>query len=303
MDTNLIFEIICPPISWNKNKKENFINKVSSIMYTNNLKYINLPQIIDESRENTRTFNYTPKVENYIFAKELTQYCKTNFNLDIHPIINVVVPIIPKAKFIDYFKKIYDLGFDTFLLIGKDKSNIQYPGYEVTEASHILKDYFNNIKIGGITIFHRENEIKRIINKINHGMEFLVSQIIYNTSELEKIIENLHLYNIKTKIFVSIAPVTNTKEIEFLKWLGVNLNNINFNHDIQNSSIEMIKNIILNISEINLSNLKLNKDITLGFNVEHITYNNLELSEKIIKIIKLKLENLKLLSSKISNLK
>lgn len=285
---DILFEVICPPITWSEAKKEDFMRKICKIMISRSLKYLNLPHI---AREGHRVYNFSPKQENYIFAREITEYCKVNFNYNIEPIINIVVPIMDRKKFFEHFGKVYDLGYKNFIFVGKDRSDIEYPGYEVTEACFQIKNRYPDVKIGGIVIFHRENEIKRILKKIESGMDFFVSQIIYDTFDLKMFVDNLK--ELELFIYVSIAPLSSKRDVEFVKWLGVNLKKVRFDQeDIQNQSLGYIRNVIADVLQINLSR---DSKVFLGFN---ITYNNLEISDKVIGLVSLSIENLRLLKRK-----
>lgn len=296
MNDKVIFEVICPPLNWDKEKKQEFIEKICVLLKRNNLNYINLPQIVDENRSGNRIFKFKPKEENYVFAKELLSYSLNHFQHKIDPIINIVVPRIPKEEFIEFFKMLYEMGYRNFIFVGKDNSNTEYPGLEVHQASYLIKEKYDDVKIGGIVIFHRENEIKRIINKINHGMDFFVSQIIYDTQDFENFI-NMPM-DIKTTIYISVAPISSQKEIDFLKWLGVKFNYHPVNNPQQYFE-NQIKQVINKIIEENFNCILKGRNLYFGINVEHITYNNIKLSEEIIKLANLRIENLKILSKKL----
>ncbi|MCX7759050.1 MAG: methylenetetrahydrofolate reductase [bacterium] len=297
MDKNdkVIFEVICPPLNWQYAKKMEFIQRISKIMIKNNIVYLNLPEIVDENRNGDRTFKFSPKMKNYIFAREVVSYAKTEFNYNIEPIINIVVPLIPKEKFLDHFDEIYGMGYRNFIFVGKDRSDIEYPGYEVTDATYIIKSKYSDVRVGGIVIFHRDNELKRLIKKMGVGMDFFVSQIIYETVDLKSFLSSV--FDVDISIYVSVAPICSYKELDFLRWLGVNLEQVKFvENDIKTQSLNYIKKVVIDLLEINLLNIYKRKGTFLGVNVEHITYSNLEVVDSIIGMISLKMENLKLLN-------
>ncbi|MEN3015540.1 MAG: methylenetetrahydrofolate reductase [bacterium] len=296
IDSKILFEVITPPIRWNKKRKLDFIQTICNIAYQNDIKFINIPQIVDESRDGERVFKFLPKEPNHIFAKQIVEYSKSSYNFALEPIINIVVPIINKANFLSHFNDIYQMGYKNYIFVGKDRSDIEYPGYEVTQAVEIVKNKYSDVKIGGIVIFHRENEIKRMIKKINSGVDFFVSQIVYDIQDFRNFIKQIQEISINTQIYVSVAPLITSKEIEFAKWLGVNLSNVNFNpQTIKEDSMRIIKNIINEVAYTEYAFARGNIQVRWGINIEHITYSNLSLSEEVIKMAKLRLENVKYL--------
>jgi 5,10-methylenetetrahydrofolate reductase len=200
-----------------------------------------------------------------------------------------------KREFEKWVDGAYRKGIRYFLIVGGESSKINYPGYTVLEASEYIKNKYKDVKIGGITIFTRKDEPDRIILKMKKGMEFFVSQIIFETANMKQVL--LHLWRLcKVEhlkfpfLYISIAPAQKIRDIEFMKWLGVEFPSAVISYLTQSErkveirSFEIINRILDETFEF------MEKErIKLGFNVEHVMYSNLELSEKIVKSIKEKI--------------
>ncbi len=309
LNEKILFEVIPYPIKWDDNKKENFIKKITDIVYKNNINIINIPEVVIENRNSNRNIAYLRKVSPLEFANHLNNYYYQNYKKKLDFIINVVVPIKEKDYFLKYCDNLVINGINKIVLVGKDKSNREYIGYEVLQASELLKKiYKDDIILGGITIFHRKNEYLKIIQKKHSYIEFFISQIIFDKHNFYNLLNDLKINNISSlfnlKIYLSLATINSFKEFDFMKFLEVyfpedillSINNITTDKDLKNFFNKIIDNLIVELTEIIFIFRKFNIDI--GFNIEHIMYDNLNISEELLKKVKIKLKNIEFLQSK-----
>ncbi len=286
----IIFKVIPPPVDWEKEKIRNFSKKIIKILENNEIKFLNLPEVVDESsRKEKRTVPYREKIDNIKF------YSVLNKKFEFKPIINKICVRIKKKDFEEWILRIYKKGIRHLVLVGGESSKIKYPGYSVIESAKFIKKNFPDIKLGGITIFTRYKEPYRILEKMKSGIEFFVSQIIFETSNMKQVL--LHLWRLVKleqmkfpDIYVSLAPAKRIKDIEFMKWLGVEFPTaVHFyitenERKVESRTFEVIERMLDEIFDF------MRKErLKLGFNVEHVMYSNLELSEKIIKEIRRRL--------------
>jgi len=306
---NILFEVIPYPIKWDDIKKQNFIKKISEIIYKNNINIVNIPEVVIENRNQNRNLSYLQKVSPLEFAIYLRDFYNQNYQKNLDFIINVVVPIKEKNYFLNYIDNLISNKINKIVLVGKDRSDREYIGYEVIQAAKILKDkYKNEITLGGITIFHRKNEHLKIIEKRNSNIDFFISQIIfdkYNFYNLINTLKNLDITNLlNLKIYLSLAVVNSFKEFDFMNFLGVyfpneilkDIKNINSDKDLNTYFNKILDDLIIELIELIFIYRRYNLDI--GFNIEHIMYNNLDLSEELLKKVKIKLKNIEFLKMK-----
>jgi hypothetical protein len=306
---NILFEVIPYPIKWDDIKKQNFVKKISEIIYKNNINIVNIPEVVIENRNPKRNISYLPKVSPLQFAIHLRNFYNQNYQRNIDFIINVVVPVKEKNYFLNYIDSLISNGINKIVLVGKDRSDKEYIGYEVVQAAKILKDkYKNEIILGGITIFHRKNEHLKIIEKRNSNIDFFISQIIFDKSNFYNLIntlKNLSVANLlNLKIYISLAVVNSFKELDFMKFLDVyfpneilkDIKNIHSDKDLRTYFNRVLDSLIIELIELVFTYRRYNLDI--GFNIEHIMYNNLDLSEELLKKVKIKLKNIEFLKMK-----
>jgi hypothetical protein len=306
---NILFEVIPYPIKWENIKKQNFVKKISEIIYKNNINIVNIPEVVIENRNPNRNVSYLQKVPPLEFAIHLRNFHNQNYQRNLDFIINVVVPLKEKNYFLNYIDSLISNGINKIVLVGKDRSDKEYVGYEVIQAAKILKDkYKNEITLGGITIFHRKNEHLKIIEKRNFNIDFFISQIIFDKSNFYNLINTLKNLNVANllnlKIYISLAVVNSFKELDFMKFLDVyfpneilkDIKNIHSDKDLNTYFNRVLDNLIIKLIELIFTYRRYNLDI--GFNIEHIMYNNLDLSEELLKKVKIKLKNIEFLKMK-----
>ncbi|MCK4255907.1 hypothetical protein KAX35_03380, partial [candidate division WOR-3 bacterium] len=116
--------------------------------------------------------------------------------------------------------------------------------------------------------------------------------IIFQTANIKHVIINLLNLLEKEKlplpeIYISLAPALRVKDIEFMKWLGVEFPSailsylIDKEKEVENRTFEILNRLIDEIFDF-MDKQK----IKLSFNIEHVMYNNLKPAEKILVEIK-----------------
>ena len=151
----------------------------------------------------------------------------------IEAIINRVVVHMPLKKQMEWIQQTYSkYEIDNLIIVGGESSKKKYPGPTVNESlEKISKDNIlreNNILCGGICIPSRKKESKNLIKKSECGAEFFTTQVLCDSGNVIKMIKNYQQRCDKEntfprRILLSFAPVSSQKNIDFLKWLGVEI--------------------------------------------------------------------------------
>ncbi len=265
----------------------NWVHQVCEIMQREEIYTLNLPEVLNESREGKRNFPYAKKIDNLRFADIIKKELPLLF-----PIPYKIIPMLPPSKFHNWIESVHRKGIRKVVLVGGESHQIQYPGYSVEDGTAYIKQYFDDIEIGGITIFTRPHEAQRIIKKIKSGITFFCSQIIFETANLKQVISELQTLCTEEKlplpkIYISLSPASELKDIDFIKWLGVEFPSAIYayltepNVDITTRCFSILERII-----DELFDFIAHTNIHLGFNVEHVRYTNLQLAAQLIKYIK-----------------
>lgn len=288
---SVVFETLSPPVKWTKEKVSAWCQDVCQMLRQEGVLTVGIPEVVHETRNGMRNMHFSHKMDNLRFAKLLKQHLE-----DIVPIPYKICVRITKEAFAQWVEKAYKDGIRHIVLVGGERQGCEYPGYTVLEAAHFIKNRYPQIKIGGIAIFTRRGETMRIIDKMKEGIDFFISQIIFEGTNLKLTLMNLsrqcEIEGLQMpKMYLSLALASKIKDVEFMQWLGVEFptaaitylteENVSKIEDRSLEIIEMMLDEVFHFSE--------KEKIDVGFNIEHVMYSNLHLTEKLFKIIKLRI--------------
>jgi len=282
----ILFEVIPPSMSWTLERIENWARRASDIMRKNSISFLNLPEVVNETR-GERIVPFSQKIDNLLFSDIVKKYFD-----DIKPILNKICVRMDRSEFDNWVNRVFKEGIRHIIFVGGESSSIEYPGYSVLQAAGRVKKKYFDINIGGITILTRRSEPENMYEKMKAGISFFVSQIIFETSNIKQVLINLRRITDEKgmqmpKIYISLTPASRIKDIEFMKWLGVEFPSAilsyltEYESKVEERSFEILDRTIDETIEFMVK-----EKIKLGFNVEHVMYNNLELSEQLIEEIK-----------------
>lgn len=288
---SIVFEIVPPPTHWSEEKISHYCQDVINTLKAENITTVAIPEVVDEVRDPShppKKSDFPNKMDNILFSDLLQK-----LNPELNCILFKICVRLPKREFLAWIDIIYQKGIRRIVLVGKDNAMTQYPGFSVPEAVAFLKKNYPDIQCGAITIFTRENEVERILQKMESGITFFVSQIIYEAANMKYVLLHLakecKLRNIEMPLFyLSLAIASKTRDIEFMKWLGVEFPSAVFTHltndpeqDVEAESLEAMESTLDEIFHFAEK-----EKLKLGFNVEHIMFSNLHLSGKLCQAIK-----------------
>ena len=267
-----------------------YAETISSLLSQTHIDAINIPEVHDEAGRGDRPIVNQKRGEPREFGMLLQDI------VGIEAIVNRVVVHDNydfQKKWIQETHKKYEI--ENLIIVGGESSSISYKGPTVNEALSFIKDDFNKIHgslfSGCIAIPSRIDESKNLFKKSNNGAEFFTTQVLYDSKNIIKMINNYQdLCNsndtFPRRILLSFAPVSSQKNIDFLKWLGVEIPN-NTERYLQarpgtmtdrslDVAIETLNEILNYITENNLR-------VPLGLNVEHIMSYNFQYSVEMLQ--------------------
>jgi len=256
---------------------------------------LNLPEIRAERRESQRTHPHEPKTDQRLFAQQ--------FKRALHNAVDVVINRCTvyetwsvQQAWLDETKDRFEI--ENVILVGGETSALRYPGPAVTDmARSIHYVYGSSFFCGGITIPTRrsadpnKDEAHRLVEKSRHGMNFFTSQVLYEAESVQRLLfdydrlcSSLELE--PKRIFLSFAPLSSSKDLTFLRWLGVEVPKsvedtlLKANIGIGWRSLNVVRQILLDIlAFVKAEGIR----VPLGLNIEHITRHNFELSKEFIE--------------------
>ena len=279
----VVYEILPP------REKDGTLNsyseRISSLLSQTHIDAINIPEVHDENARGERPVKNLERAEAREFGRLLQD------NVGIETIVNRVTVHEDIEKQKDWIKEtFYDFDIENLILVGGESGAIDYPGPSVNATSEYITRDLNTGRFdffcGGIAIPSRKTESKRLLRKGSNGIEFFTTQVLYDSNKIKKMLkyyDDVCKENnvLPRRILLSFAPVSSDKNIEFLKWLGVEIPNStekrlvneksNMTQESLDISTEFLKDILKN-------NEKLGIKVPIGLNVEHIMSYNFQYS-------------------------
>ena len=286
----VIFEIVPPPLNWNPEEVSSYHKQVCNVLNGQGVKKISIPHVVEEERKEAgeRTKPFDEKENPISFGKRLQEFVPS---LDFVPF--KVSVLAPKDEFHKWIKENYEQGLREVVIVGGESSEKVYSGYQVTEAVTYIKKNFPDMKVGAVTIFSRKQESERMLAKLKAGVDFFYSQILFEMEDAKDVLKQF-FQKCQTEglefpdIYLSLAVASQVRDIKFMKWLGVKFPTDSFNYLIANENPTEVSNRTLEVTG------KLIKEITsfadlegipIGFKVEPVMYENVELSQKLYEQI------------------
>ena len=267
-----------------------YAETISSLLSQTHIDAVNIPEVHDEIGRGDRPVTNQKRGEPREFGMLLQDI------VGIEAIINRVVvhePYEEQMRWIEETNTAYEI--ENMIIVGGESSKVDYPGPTVNEMLQtIAKGYNSNggdIFCGGIAIPSRKDESKNLIRKSEHGSEFFTTQVLYNAENIIKMINNYQsrcneLDTFPRRILLSFAPVSSQKNIEFLKWLGVEIPDDTERYlkgrpgSMTERSLDVAVEVLNEILDfITVNNLK----VPVGLNVEHIMSYNFQSSVEMLQ--------------------
>ncbi len=205
------FEMV-PPVAGKPEALESAMAEIARIEHLADA--INLPEIHDESRGSERTFKFVERIEPRVLGGKIRQ----QFNLDV--VLNRCVVYQPdQVRWFQETEKKF--GIRNFILVGGESSRIEYPGPSVIQTAQEVRAAGLPVALGGISIPSRAREVDRIRRKVEEGLCFFTTQVLFDSNDIVWMVQRLN--GLEARIFLSFAPVSHHRDIEFLRWLGADV--------------------------------------------------------------------------------
>ena len=281
----VVYEILPP------REKDGTLNSyaanISSLLSQTHIDAINIPEVRDEIGRGERPVKNQLRAEPREFGKLLQDI------VGIESIVNRVVVHQVLEKEMIWFEETYNkYEIENLITVGGESRSITYPGPSVNKALEAIKQNEKlNVLCGGISIPSREKESLRLIEKSNNGSEFFTTQVLYDSSKIIKMISHYQKRcdeqnTFPRRLLLSFAPVSSKKNIDFLKWLGVDIpadTEEYLNEDDQIMTKRSME-IAINVLNETLKFLNENKIVVpIGLNVEHIMSYNFQSSIEMLQ--------------------
>ena len=264
-----------------------YAENISSLLSQTHIDAINIPEVRDEVARGERPIKNQIRAEPREFGRLLQDI------VGIEAIINRVVVHQDLEKEMNWLEETnskYEI--ENLITVGGESRKIKYPGPSVNQAlAAISKNQNLDLLCGGISIPSRDKESLRLIEKSENGSEFFTTQVLYDSSKIIKMISHYQkrcdeLDTFPRRLLLSFAPVSSEKNIDFLKWLGVDIptETEKILRDDTHKMSERSMQITVDILNDTLKYLNDNKIVVpIGLNVEHIMSYNFQASIEMLQ--------------------
>ncbi len=283
----ILFETIPPRRDSETAKVHAWRDRIVQALETVPVVAVNIPEIRDETREGERTYKYNKRMK----PRDFGHLLKQSFVKPIDLVVNRVVVYRTAEQQKDWLENTRKLGIRNLILVGGESHRVDYPGPSVSGMAKLITEEVNchlaeddKWLCGAITIPSRrrtdpdQDEPGRLLAKAAAGIQFFTSQIIY---EADRICRLLWDYSARCenggvtprRIFLSLAPLKEAKQVEFLRWLGVEIppgveaQLIQNGNDVGLSSLDVCTDLFKMVHDFNQ---KLAQPIPLGLNISSI---------------------------------
>ncbi len=267
-----------------------YAETISSLLSQTHIDAINIPEVHDEIERGERPVSNQKRGEPREFGMLLQDI------VGVEAIVNRVSvhkPHNEQMRWIEETYKKYEI--ENLIIVGGESSKKKYPGPTVNETLDAITKKLNdnscNILCGGISIPSRSSESKNLIDKSSYGSEFFTTQVIYDSSNVNKMISNYQkrcdeLKTFPRRLLLSFAPVSSQRNINFLKWLGVEIpeDTERYLNGRPGSMKERSLDVAIEVFNEILSHInKNNLHVPVGLNVEHIMSYNFQSSVEMLQ--------------------
>ncbi len=206
-----LFEVV-PPAAGKPEAFEKSIEELKQVRRF--VDAINLPEIHDEDRGTTRTSKFVRRVDPRKLAKRVQE------ELGMDSVVNHVV--VHDGEPERWFRETYEqYGVRHLILVGGESGHVRYPGPDPATAASRIKSMGLPVALGGITIPSRDGEPDRIRRKNARGIDYFTSQVLFDPNDVVWLIQRLN--GLEARVFLSFAPVSHRRDLEFLRWLGADI--------------------------------------------------------------------------------
>jgi len=284
----VVYEILPPRII--DGTIESYAERISSLLSQTHIDAINIPEVHSEKTRGKRPVEETERAEPREFGKIIQD------SVGIEAIINRVTVHGSDGSQKDWLVETEEeFGIENVILVGGESGKIKYSGPSVVRLSEVVgllnSDNGTEIFLGGIALPSRKVESERMQRKSRSGIDFFTTQVLYDSKDICKMLTyygDLCKQNKETpkRVLLSFAPISTVKNLEFLKWLGVEIPEKTEKDMIEDESIIKSKSIEISMGVLEeiLHYISKNRiEVPIGLNIEHIMSYNFQLSVELLQ--------------------
>lgn len=285
----LIYGITPPKSQTLPEKVKEIAEKTLNRLYNLDLDALVVYDVQDESARTTeeRPFPFMSALDPLAFASTYLN------SLKLEKIIYRPAGKFSKDELIDWLDQIEKNNFHPVFV------GLPSPDFKVKttlpEAYSLWSKHIHTTAIGAVMIPERhavlKNEDSRILEKMNAGVSYFISQCVFNIDFAKNILADLQKkcveknIEIPTMIF-TLTACGSVKTLEFMEWLGIHIPETQKQLLLQSENI-LAKSLDICIEIANeLINYCFENSIPFGFNIESVAIRKEEIEASIFLVNK-----------------
>ncbi|WP_207428395.1 methylenetetrahydrofolate reductase [Pedobacter sp. SYSU D00535] len=293
-ESGILLYGITPPKASNTSEKiaeiaDKTINRVNNL----NVDGLVIYDLQDETSRNPseRPFPFSSTLDAYVYATEYLQ------QLQAPKVVYCSVGKLQEAELQARLEQKFDGNATVFVGVPSKEHPVNIT---LSRAYQIWKQTAGNVPLGAVAIperhFSKKDEHLKMLNKMQHGCSFFITQCVYNIEYVKNLISDVYYHSkernleFPTLIF-TLTPCGSLKTLKFLDWLGIHVpswlaNELSHCHDILGTSVDMCIKIAEEIIDFCDS-----KKIPFGLNIESVSIRKEEIEasqillEAVVKIL------------------
>ncbi len=229
-----------------------------------------------------RPFPFLNALDPFVFAAEHL------YSLNIPKIIYRPAAKFSAEELSDWLEGLHKHNFYPVFV------GVPAPGFpaktSLPEAYNIWSKYQKTSVAGAVTIperhFMLEDEDVRILDKMQHGVSYFISQCIFNLDYAKQVIKDLSQSCISRQInpptiIFTLTACGSAKTLQFMEWLGIHVpDELKDELKKSNDILEKSVNICLDIASA-LTEFCSKLNIPFGFNIESVAIRKAEIEASI----------------------
>lgn len=218
----VLFEVVPPHRRAGPRAVANAVREIEdAVSQVDGLDAINLPEVLDENHRGEPYYrNMDPRAFGRIVRERVDAPIVTN---------KVVVHLASVAGFRNWLRESREeFRLREFVFVGGTSSRHPYPGPGVEEALAETRRSDPDLVCGVITIPERPGEANRLFRKTLAGCDFATTQVQFESARVIDLLRRYHAKCLEgdvepAPVLISVAPVTDYHDVEFLRWLGTEI--------------------------------------------------------------------------------
>jgi hypothetical protein len=225
---------------------------------------------VQEEKDRTndeRTYRYRPALNPMTYGKSMNE----------HSGMQQVIYLVSGKYREEELESIFRENPDKLFVPVGSPSTKSVSLTSLNTALEISQSYKN--PIGAVCIGERHqygrNEVERMLAKEDRGVDFFISQCVFNGTLYEKLLDDYEkesrILNYPLKpVILTFSPVGDRNSLEFMKWLGIEFED-NFLQNLPHSD-NFLEYSLRYLEDIGrrLIDMALERDIPLGLNFESV---------------------------------